>query len=680
MFENSRFALKPVKNTKVKKFIIPVILFSSASLHAQDSTRVVELKEIIVSGAQLTPNQKLLNVFRANNAATLEDIMSRLPELSLVRRGSYGMEPSIRSFSGGQVNVLLDGMRIHGACTDKMDPATIYIEPINLDNLQVQTTSTGFMSGSAIGGTINMKVAEPDFANSHQLTGTVSSGYQTAAKSFYEAAKLNYASGKWAFRASGVYRHNQNYRSGGGDIIPFSQFEKVNYSLSAKYQQNQYTYIKADLLADDGWNIGYPALPMDVGYAAARIGSISIHNENRNHLFYKWQAKLYSNVLRHFMDDTHRPFVPMHMDMPGKSKTFGAFSEAEMKISNSQKILLRADASSTFLKASMTMYQPGELPMYMLTWPDNRKNQFGISAAWLIQADSSLKIQLSTRADFINYALASTEAKDQMSVLGYSKMNRNDVLKNFSAMATKSISKKIKTTASITYAERMPTASELYGFYLFNANDGYDYIGNVLLKKETSFQGELSVAYTTSNSNIKIGGFYSRLSNYITGNVNASYSAMTIGAKGVKSFVNIPQASILGAEASAVVKAAQKVDVISTLRYTYARDNEQQPLPLIAPLKNISSVRYHNSAFWMQLESEAAASQKRISTEAGEDATSGYVLLHVRTGYNFNINKNAIELQAGVDNILDKKYHEHLDWGNIARPGRNIYLQVKLSF
>lgn len=664
----------------MKNFIIPILLLYSNSLFAQDSTRIIELKEVIVSGSQLTANQKLLHIFRANNAATLEDIMSRLPELSLIRRGSYGMEPSIRSFTGGQVNVLVDGMRIHGACTDKMDPATIYIEPINLDNLQVQTASTGFMSGSAIGGTVNMKVAEPDFANNHQLTGTVSSGYQTVAKSFYEAAKLNYASGKWAFRASGVYRHNQNYRSGGGIIIPFSQFEKVNYSLSAKYQQSQYTYIKADLLADDGWNIGYPALAMDVGYAAARIGSIGIHNENRNHRFYRWQVKLYANIIRHFMDDTHRPNVVMHMDMPGKSKTIGVFSEAEMKIRNAQKLMLRADASSTFLKASMTMYQPGELPMYMLTWPDNRKNQYGVSAAWLLQADSSWKIQLSSRADLINYSLASAAAKDQLSVLGFNKLHRNDVLKNFSAQATKSISKRIKITASITYAERMPTASELYGFYLFNANDGYDYIGNVLLKKETSLQGELSVAYATSNSSIKVSGFYSRLSNYITGNVNASYSAMTVGAKGVKTFINNPNATMLGTEASAVVKVASYLDVISTLRYTYARDNEQQPLSLIAPLKNVSSLRYHAKSFWMQLESEVAAAQNRISIKAGEDATSGYALLHLRTGYNFNITKNQIELQAGVDNILDKNYHEHLDSGNIARPGRNIYLQVKLSF
>src|SRR5690606_7870417 len=122
----------------------------------EDTTRIVELREVTITSTQKTAKQQLINFFKANSSVTLEEILSRLPEISLLRRGSYGMEPSIRSFTGGQINVLVDGMRIHGACADKMDPATIYIEPINLENLQVQTAITGFMSGSAIGGTVNM--------------------------------------------------------------------------------------------------------------------------------------------------------------------------------------------------------------------------------------------------------------------------------------------------------------------------------------------------------------------------------------------------------------------------------------------------------------------------------------------------------------------------------------------
>ncbi len=72
--------------------------------------------------------------------------------------------------------------------------------------------------------------------------------------------------------------------------------------------------------------------------------------------------------------------------------------------------------------------------------------------------------------------------------------------------------------------------------------------------------------------------------------------------------------------------------------------------------------------------------QNRYNEKAGEDATPGFNLLHLRLGYYFMLMKRKTELQTGIENILDKYYHEHLDWGNIARPGRNIYLLLKLIF
>lgn len=673
----------------MKKNIFFILLISSGLLThsqsqppalAEDSSRIVELSEVTVATIQKPAQQQLINFFKTNNSSTMEEILSRLPEISLLRRGSYGMEPSIRSFTGGQINVMVDGMRIHGACTDKMDPATIYIEPINLENLQVQTAITGFMSGSAIGGTLNMKMAEPDFLNVNKVTGIISSGYQTAAKSFYESARLNYSTGKWAFRMSGTYRNNKSYRSGGGDIIDFSQYEKVNYSISAKYQHTPYTYFKVDLLGDDGWNIGYPALPMDVGYAAARIGSLSMHRENPSNSLYKWQVKIYANKIDHSMDDTKRPNVPMHMDMPGWSKTYGAYSEAELKINKKERLQFRADGSSTFLKASMTMYQPGELPMYMLTWPDNRKNQYGLSISWLMQLDSSLKLQLTGRTDLITHHLISQEAKDQVSIFGYPSANRNDLLKNLSALLSKKISQEIKVSASIAYAERIPTASELYGFYLFNSNDGYDYIGNPELNIEKSLQADLSAMYNWKNNRVQLSYFYSRLFDYITGTINSSFSTMTIGANGVKEFINIPDATVTGIEGSVILKPAPAIDVVSTIRYTAGKDNEGCSLPFIAPLKSTTSVRYQPKNFSLQLETEAASKQDRVSKKSGEDITPGYFLVHTRLGYSTKMFDSAIELQAGMENIFDRKYHEHLDWGNIPRQGRNVYVQVKVSF
>lgn len=672
----------------MKKIVAGMLLLMGGSmLHAQQVSEsdssgfgVVNLKEVTVVRTETTIQQKLVRLYRTNQASTLEDILARLPELSLIRRGTYGMEPAIRSFTGGQINVLIDGMRIHGACTDRMDPATIYIEPQNLDQLQVQTAGNGYVYGASVGGTLNMKLAEPRLNTTYPFSGSISSGFQTAAQSWYESVRLNYRKGKWGLLASGTWRKQADYRAGGGSTIPFSAFEKVNYGISARYQLNDHTHLRADLLGDDGWNIGYPALPMDVGYAAARIGSVSLHQYRKNRALYALEVKLYANSIRHFMDDTKRPNVPMHMDMPGRSLTSGGYAEGSLRTGKNHRLMVRSDLSVTSLNASMTMYAPGEAPMYMLTWPDNRKTQGGLAATWTWQADSNWKFQLGGRVDFILNRITTEEGKNHAALLGLKGDGRNDLLKTASLQATRNLSKKWKVTAGASTQERMASPSELYGFYLFNANDGFDYLGNPMLQVERSWQADLAVSYQSSQSTLRVAAYYNRLSNFITGQITPGLSTMTIGARGVKTYVNLPSAIIYGFEAGAVIRAGAYVDLMSTLRYTAGNDQQAKPLPLIAPLKNISSLRWHTKAFSLQAETEWALAQHRISAAAGEDATPGYGLLHLRGSWTTQLAGYKLELQAGAENLLDRKYHEHNDWGNILRPGRNLYVQLKCNF
>lgn len=645
-----------------------------------DSTRSIELREVTVSTKERNDQQRMLQFFRSNQSSGLEDILSRLPEMSLIRRGTYGMEPAIRSLSGGQINVLVDGMRIHGACTDKMDPATIYIEPINLDQLQLQTGTQGFINGSAIGGTVNLKTATPSCHTLNKISGSISSGFQTAASSIYEALQLNYGTGKWSLFGTATWRKSSIYRSGGGERIDFSQYEKVNYSISAKYQLNQQLSIKADYIGDNGWNIGYPALPMDVGYAVARIGSVSLQQENPGQRFFKWSAKIYANQVRHYMDDTHRPNVPMHMDMPGTSLTYGVYTEGQANLTSKQQLRVVADFSSTRLKASMTMYEPGQRPMYMLTWPDNRKDQAGTGVHWEYRPDSAWIIQSAARLDYISTVLTTQEAKDHISILGVSDAARQELLKNLSFTTSRKINPWLKSSISFAYAERMPTATELYGFYLFNAQDGYDYLGNPGLKPEQSLQGELALVVQGKKARFRATAFYNHIRHFITGTLNPAFSTMTIGASGVKNFAALPHANLAGIEGSLLLKPISKLDMVTTLRYTVGRDHTGDPLPMIAPLKSTSSARYQFSHFFLQLETEIAAAQKQISVRYGEDKTPGYVLLHIRSGFPFLLAGKKTDLQFGAENLLDKNYHEHLDWGNVKRPGRNGYVMLKWFF
>lgn len=73
----------------------------------------------------------------------------------------------------------------------------------------------------------------------------------------------------------------------------------------------------ASVIFDRAKDVGYPALPMDVSRARAAIASVQHLVENIAPVLRSWETKLYYNNVLHEMDDTKRPVVPIHMDMPG---------------------------------------------------------------------------------------------------------------------------------------------------------------------------------------------------------------------------------------------------------------------------------------------------------------------------------------------------------------------------
>jgi iron complex outermembrane receptor protein len=670
----------------MKKILFVIILYSPVfqalsqkkNIIDKDSVLFVQLNEVFVNSIFQNQNKQISNFFIANKEATTEAILARLPEMNLIRRGSYGIEPLIRGYNTGQSNILIDGMRIHGACTDKMDPVTIYIEPQNLQNIQVQTTQ-GFKNGSAVGGCVNLKMAEPDCNCENHFTAGISSGYQTAANAFYETGFLNYHKDKLSVRANVSYRKAGNYRSGDGTVIPYSQYEKVNYGVSAKYELKNNWYAKVDVLMDDGWNIGYPALPMDVGYAAARIYAVSLMKEDSQSKWKNMEFKVYANFINHAMDDTHRKNVAMHMDMPGRSKTFGTYVNSILQINEKKKLEFKADISSTDLDASMTMYQPNQPPMFMLTWPNNRSFQSGITATYHQQINSRTKYIISTRIDeFIN-SLTNSLAKNQISVLNQPTGDIYKTLKNISVQLSHSTKSNFHLSFEAAYSERMPTSSELYGVYLFNAFDGYDYIGNTELKPEQALKAEMTVAYRKKNIQLSVTPFISKIDHYILGIYQPSLSSMTMGANGVKTYKNISYATIAGIEAAFIYKSNNNIELISTLKYNYGADNDNNALPLITPLKNISSIKKQFKKISIQFETEAAATQNRVNKQVNETTTAGYFIANVRMSYSNLLKEKKYRIDLGVENIFDVAYKEHLDWGNINRPGRNVYVQLSVD-
>jgi len=450
----------------------------------------LELKEVMVSANLPLDDNNVVDFYRTNQFSTLDNINARLGGMSLIKRGGYALEPQLNGFSGGQLNVTIDGMRMFGACTDKMDPVTSYIEPTNLKNISINEGTNGCQNGCNIGGSVDMTLQEPVFKTSHPFNSSLGVGYESVSRSRNILFSSAYSKKKWAWGTDGVYRKNENYRDGNNKVIPFSQFEKTNIHSVFKYSPNGISSFKSDILHDVARNVGYPALPMDVSLAMATLIALEYQRKGKAQL----KTKVYFNTVYHVMDDSQRDSlyllkskpnnksdsVYMRMDMPGKSSTLGTYLQVVTPWNDHNQLILKADNYTNHSIAEMTMHMrfagfPAEPPMYMQTWPEMLRNVTGLFVQNTTFVSPKLSVMVNGRIDYNIDILQSKYGQQQFSVFNYSvDKSQGTFIRSLNTSFQYQFIKNISVVATAGYSERMPTIGERVGFYLYNAYDGYD--------------------------------------------------------------------------------------------------------------------------------------------------------------------------------------------------------------
>jgi iron complex outermembrane receptor protein len=338
----------------------------------------------------------------------------------------------------------------------------------------------------------------------------------------------------------------------------------------------------------------------------------------------------------------------------------------------------RSDFYYNKVLAEMTMYPDGEAPMYMQTWPSSARSDAGLYVEDTYSLSSSTKIKMNARVDLAYTFLHEGTGKDQWEVFGLEESSSTLVTKSFNASFQQRIGQSMFAELHAGYGERMPTLSETFGFYLFNQNDGYDYIGNPTLKTEKSWGGDLTLSWFTNNIQLNVTGYYKYLPDYIYAGTDESLIPMTPGANGVKVYSNIPSAVFYGTDFNVLANLTSKLQLMNVIKVTYARDNNSTPLPLIPPLTTITTLQYRVKRWSLQGECEAALKQNRFNESFGEDVTPAYAIANLRIQYTFR--KQDLSINGGVENLFNTLYHAHLDWGNIPRPGRNVYAALTYRF
>lgn len=611
-----------------------------------------------------------------------DELMHCLPGVNMVRRGSFANEPMLRGLTSDRYVLSIDGMRIYGACTDKMDPASSYIEPINMESIDVSFGSQTNMMGCGTGGGVNFGLKKPVFAQNDPWRISLQSSYTSVSRGFDQAMDLNYAKDKWALRVSGVHRKAANYKGGNGEEVSYSQYEKFNYATSVNYRVNSQSLIAFDFVGDDASNVGYPALPMDVSFARAKMFGLSYMTE-KLWLIKEPEIKVYHNFINHEMDDTKRDSVAMHMDMPGHTRTTGAFAKGFLKKSGRSTVEFKMDYHTAFWHAEMTMYpnESDRLPMFMLTWPDVHRSIAGIELLHTYEIRPRHKLIQSGRVERAASYISSDFGERQLSIFDKSGVeHRYSTLINTSIQYLWDFSASSTSNLSLSYGERVPTVSEQYGFYLFNRLDGYDYLGDPDLKKEQNIHLEIGQKTQKGSFRFETAVFAYLFNDYIMGIYAPTLSSMTAGALGVKWNRNTSKAMMLGGELALHNQLPAGFTSMLDMKYVYGEDFEGKPLPQMPPLKVSYSLLKSIKGWNLQPEVVWSSAQKRTSAKFNELATDSFWLANLGISKTEELKAGVLMAGLSVNNLFDEAYREHFDIGGVLRPGRSIEVQLKWRF
>lgn len=621
------------------------------------------------------------NVGPSTGAHTVDDLM-RLGGVALVQRAQMAGEATMRGLRGGQITTTIDGMKIHAACVDKMDPATAYVELDNLRTLELTQGTSDLRYGANLGGSLNfisrMPVTGP-------MTGDVEAGYDLNGAARRLRADMNASSGNVATRIGYVMRRSDDFVAGGDRRITGSGLTKHNANAVVQWRITDAASVTLHGIYDLATDIGYPALLMDTRRAEAVIGSVLWKQ--------RWTSsvasavRLYANVVDHTMDDMDRPieqirtrdFMPeMRMPMDGISRTTGAI--ADVTISSTTSLWhLTLDAWMLDASAHMDM-----IPLdttrsagRMTNIGNARVGNLGLNVAWEHPLTDDVALRAAARMDLNARTLRDAAAQSVLQgYIGSVDMSPVVLAPTLHVAVDWHASTDLTLTTSLARATRVPTHLESYGFFLYDPQANIVTIGDPSLWPETSYNADVRCSWTTDATRLVAGVHVQSIVNYIAAPVMAEPLDPLVDLRSMR---NVGTALLCGFDVAGTHAVADALSVGASVAYTYGElTATREPLPLIPPLAWMVRIVQGDRDLWFEGRWQGALAQPRASnTTLPENTTSAWATIDLSAGMRII---DALTAKLVLGNVFDASYHEHTSIRDLPSRGRSLALTLRYAW
>jgi len=659
------------------------------------------------------------------NSSDTASLLNDEPGVSLYRAGGVSSLPVIHGLADDRVRVKVDGMDLISSCANHMNPPLSYIDPANVNNLQVLAGITPVsMGGDSIAGTIQVNSEAPDFAEAgHGLL--VKAQINTFYRSNNDARGVNIstsvANDKVYMRYTGSTVEANNYKAGGnfkaaaqaavlrgwldGDEVGSTAYKARNHALAFGVQHENHLV---------EFKLGLQDIPYQ-GFVNQRMDMTGNDAEQYNLSYkgkYDWgklEARAYHERTRHSMqfgDDKQYWYGMMVLNVPGmpmdtEGKTTGFLVKGDVNLT--ERDILRV--GTEYQRYRLDDYwdpvaNSGNMMGPNTFWNINNgeRDKYDVFAEWDAKWSAQWFSQLGLRSSTVKMDTGRVQGYSNSGMMSYgdptnpatipgafNAAGRSNTDNNIDVTALARFTPDAEKTFEAGYAmkTRSPNVYERFAWsnsntMVMNMNnlygDGNGYVGNLNLKPETAHTLSVSGNWhdaAQQNWNLKVTPYFTYVDDYIDA-VSCAKVGKTCPTR-TDGFVNLSldnqSAKLYGLDVSGKMLLAQNIGVGSfdakgTLSYVRGKNNStDDDLYNIMPLNATLAVEHRFGGWSNKLQAKLVDSKDNVQAVRKELKTAGYTLFNFYTSYDW---KNA-RLDLGVENILDKHYYDPLGGAYIGQ-------------
>ncbi len=616
------------------------------------------------------------------------DYLKTIPGFSAIRNGGSNGDPVLRGMFGSRLNLLTNEGAMPGACPSRMDNPMSYVSPETYDRLiVVKGPQTVLWGPGASAGTVRF-VREPTYFAEPgvELDASLLAGSHGRNDQVLDATagtSLGYA------RLTANRSDADDYSDGNGDRVPSSWY-KWNVDTALAWTPDADTVLELGIGTGDG----------EARYAGRGMDGARFRRDSRTLRFEKrdiggaleaFTASVFENTADHVMDNyslrTPNPngAMPMPMASNVERRTRGGRIAADWDLGTLQ-LTTGVDGQDSRHRRRNASGRGAYRALPFVT--DATFSSLGAfaEATWTPAAGHSLVA--GARAD-------RSEVEDRRATAGMMGMpnpthgqTREETLKaGFLRYERELSDPRLGWYVGVGHTERMPDYWEL-----FSADRGPMGAANAFagVATEKTTQLDLGLQYRTARVDAWVSAYAGRVDDFIL------FTYRSGGMMGSTSSVGNVDANVHGAEAGIELRPHPQWTLGGTLAWAWGEQRDADtPLPQMPPLEARLTAAWEGERWSAGVLLRGVASQDRVAAGQGNvtgrdlEASAGFGTLAINGGYRFD---DKLRVTAGIDNLFDRQYSEHLnlagnaDFGypadpvRIAEPGRTAWLKLAYSY